>query len=99
MKKIEFFKQVIELVSSKTDITEEQMLSMRRTADVLDARAIVVFYCRKFGLSNGDIQSLFGRQGHHFVQRMCDLCDSRRKTSRYYSSIFAAIGTQLGFNM
>ena len=96
MKKIEFFRQVMSLVSSKTDISEEQMLSMERTAEVLDARALVVYFCKRYGISNNEVRRLFGRNGHHFAQRMYDMCDARRRSSRYFSAIFVAIGKQLG---
>lgn len=96
--KTEIFLQVLRLVSAKTGINEQTITSMERTEEALDARAMAVYLCRKCGLSNKDVRILFGRAGHHFTQRMYDLCESRKQFNRYYSSLCAAISKQLGIN-
>ena len=97
MKK-EFFTCALALVSQKTGVSEETIMSMTRTEEVLDARAMVVYCCRRYGLTNKDIRVLFGRSGHHFTQNMYELCQSRKQFSSYYSAVCASICKQLGIN-
>ena len=97
MKK-EFFLRALALVSEKTGINEQLILSLTRTEEVLDARAMVVYLCRKYGLTNKDMRQFFDRNGHRFTQNMFDICKSRMQFSKYYSSLCASIGKQLGIN-
>lgn len=96
--KTEIFLQIIRLVSVETGVNEQTITSKERTEEALDARAMAVYLCRKYGLTNKDVRVLFKRSGHHFTQRMFDLCESRRQFNRYYSSLCAAISNQLGLN-
>lgn len=93
-----FFLSALALVAQKTGVSEQIIQSLTRTEEVLDARALVVYCCRKYGLSNKDIRLLFERNGHHFTQKMYDLCLSRKQFSAYYSALCASICKQLGVN-
>ena len=97
--KNDIFNQVLKVVSLELGVNEEEILSFARSEEVLDARAMVVFFCRKFGMSNKDIRIFFGRNGHRFAQNMYDLCVSRKQFSRYYSAVSEVIGKQLGIGV
>ena len=97
MKK-DFFLRALALVSEKTGVSEQAIVSLGRTEEELDARALVVYLCRKYGLSNKDIRILFCRNGHHFTQRLYDHCLSSRQFSKYYSALCDTICKQLGLS-
>ena len=95
MKK-EFFLRALALVAEKTGVNQDAIRSFGRTEEELDARAMVVYLCRKYGLTNKDIRNLFGRNGHRFTQNMYDICMSRKQFSSYYSSLCVSTCKQLG---
>lgn len=55
MRKTELFAQILEIVANETELTKEQILSHDRTAEIVDARYILIYLLRSEGLYIGEI--------------------------------------------
>ncbi len=60
MKKSELFALVLSTVSNVTEVSEEDILSKSHKEDLVEARMLVLYFCRKNGLTPAVISNLSG---------------------------------------
>lgn len=58
MRKTELFAEILENVANEMELTKEQILSRDRTAEIVDARHIVIFLLAREGYYNSQIAKL-----------------------------------------
>ena len=95
MKKSEILQKVLEIVSECTEITEEQILSDCRQADVVDARCMTVYWLRQTGITARNIMQWFAFKSHSSVCYHTAQYSARIKTDNYFRSIALFIGEQI----
>lgn len=68
MRKSELFALILSIVSDITEISKEDIMSKSHKEDVVEARLLVIYFCRKEGLLPSRIAQLMG-MSHRNVNR------------------------------
>lgn len=68
MRKSELFALILSIVSDITEISKEDIMSKCHKEDVVEARLLVIYFCRKEGLLPSRIAQLMG-MSHRNVNR------------------------------
>lgn len=85
MKKSEIFDIILNEVVDVCEVTAEDVLNVKRTQSAVDARVLVVQYCRKAGLSNDDIAKIVLRKTDGCLDDQYVLYKSKGVERMYYS--------------
>lgn len=60
--KTQIFSILLDIVSQECEVTKEDILSNKKTEEVVDARTILVYFCKDYGLHNAEIAQFLNRK-------------------------------------
>lgn len=80
MRKNEIFNELLECVANETELTKEQILSHDRTAEVVDARYMLVYLLLSNGFRRSQIAKLM-KVSHRSVSQIANNFSLRREQS------------------
>lgn len=83
MKK-EICEEIIDSVSSVTDVPKEDIVGERKNSDIIEARCLVVIYCKKCGISNDYIMKILNKKSNFAIVNMINQFDSHYKSSKIF---------------
>lgn len=95
MRKTELFAEILETVANETELTKEQILSHDRTAEIVDARYILIYLLRRKGFYIGEIAHAinFSRRA---VEKIVSQFETRRiQSGRIFEIILERIANKL----
>jgi hypothetical protein len=98
MKKTEVYRAVLDIVCEECEICESSLLSGIRTADVVDARCILVQCLQEQGMYPTEIARFTGlatRSVHHILSHF----DERLKFNFYFRNNYANVRQSIGKNL
>lgn len=82
--RVKIFNTIMDVVSEATEVSQEVILSRTKTEDAVEARTIVIYLARKFGLPNSYIQKKFNRKSRESVTHLQELHYILEKSSFAY---------------
>lgn len=100
MRKSELFALILSIVSDVTEMPSESILSRSHREDVVEARMLLIYFCRKMGLLPSKIAELSGistRNVNRLISKANVLIDSNSMRSSgqlefYVSSVMTKLG-------
>lgn len=90
MKK-EICNQVIATVSAITDVKKEDIFSNKKQSDIIEARCLIITYCKRLGVSNEYLMNLLNKKSTFSISHML----SQYKVYYNSSKIFKQYTKQL----
>lgn len=87
MKKDEIFEVVMTTVSEECGVSIEDILSSKRTEDLVDARIIAIYCFRKLNVPTCCVQKLFGRKNAYSINSLLSLYDNRKEQSFFFRQL------------
>jgi chromosomal replication initiation ATPase DnaA len=88
------FETILEVVSEVTEVTKQDILSIRKDDEILEARILFVWFCNLNGMHVPDIMRFLGRKSESAVTSKIRYYHSWSATStmfRCYAKKIAAI--------
>ena len=82
MKKSEIFQNVLTIVSVQADTSKEQILSVSRNSEYVDARCIAIYYWKHYGLETTYIMRRLNRKHHNSIHYLYNQYSDRLKNNR-----------------
>lgn len=95
MRKSEIFREILDIVCSYAEVTQEDVLSMSRKEDLVTARCLIAMYCKAYGLSNKYIQEKLKQKCHGTISNYFRMYRDRRATDRGFRHLDYTIGQEL----
>ena len=95
MKKSEIFQMVLSAVSEQTEIQPTDILSFARTEELIDARCMVVYFCKMLGLTTTYLQEQMHRQSSNSIQHLYNMYATRRQYNRFFAHNSLIVERQL----
>lgn len=92
--KTKMFETILEVVSEVTEVTKQDILSIRKDDEILEARILFVWFCNLNGMHVPDIMRFLGRKSESAVTSKIRDYHSWSATStmfRCYAKKIAAI--------
>ena len=60
--KTQIFNTLLDIVSQECEVTKEDILSHNKAEWIVDARTILVYFCKDYGLHNAEIAKFLNRK-------------------------------------
>lgn len=92
--KTKMFETILDVVSEVTEVTKQDILSIRKDDEILEARILFVWFCNLNGMHVPDIMRFLGRKSESAVTNKIRSYHSWSATStifRCYAKKIAAI--------
>lgn len=90
MKKNEIFNVVLSSVSEQSDVPVEDILSSKKTQEIVDARTIAVHCCKVLGMPTCLIQKMFNKKNAYSINSLSTLYDDRFHQSFFFREVASA---------
>lgn len=87
MKK-EICSQIIDCVSNITDVKKEEIFSDKKCVDVIEARCLIITYCKRYGFSNEYLMKLLNKKSTFAITHMLNQFEvyyNSSKIFKYYT--------------
>ena len=94
MKK-EIFNRIIDCVSNITEIDKEDILSNKKNSDIIEARCLVIHYCKHYGMTNEYLMMMFKKSSVGTISNMIHQYDVYYKSSRIFQYFDKAITNKI----
>jgi chromosomal replication initiation ATPase DnaA len=65
--KTKMFETILEVVSEETEVSKQDILSVRKDDEILEARILFVWFCNLNGMHVSDIMKFLGRKSESAV--------------------------------
>lgn len=60
--KTQIFNTLLDIVSQECEVTKEDILSHNKAEEIVDARTILVYFCKDYGLHTAEIAKFLNRK-------------------------------------
>lgn len=94
--KRQIFNRIIECVSTITDIPKEDILGQKKNADIVEARCLVIYHCKHYGMTNEYLMNLFNKSSVASITNMVKQYYVYYKSSRIFQFFDKEIDNKLG---
>ena len=92
--KTKMFETILDVVSEETEVSKEDILSIRKDDEILEARILFVWFCYQYDMHVPDIMRFLGRKSESAVTNKIHSYHSWSATKcmfRYYAKKIAAV--------
>lgn len=60
--KSQIFNTLLDIISQECEVIKEDILSQKKVEEIVDARTILVYFCKDYGLHNAEIAKFLNRK-------------------------------------
>lgn len=79
--KTQIFNSVLSCVADATELSTEQILSGNRKQEIVEARSMVIYFCKRYGLSCSFLQEKLNKKSTYAVRYLYNEYNSMLKQS------------------
>lgn len=93
--KSKIFDCILDTVSEISEVSREEILGKVRTSDVIEARCLVMHFCKKYGLSDKFLQQKFNRKSAFGISKLAYCCECYERNSFAFKQAIFAVKSRL----
>ena len=93
--KTQIFNTLLDIVSQECEVTKEDILSQKKVEEIVDARTILVYFCKDYGLHNAEIAKFLNRKKTDTICEYMEKYTIYRKQSAKFRMDVNRITTRL----
>ncbi len=97
--KTQIFNSILSCVAEATELSTEQILSSNRKQEIVEARAMVIYFCKRYGLSCYFLQEKLNKKSTYAVRYLEHEFSSMLKCSFSLREATQSVEQKLANNM